>query len=558
MAKELILRTASDEPEPAPARQTLFMTRRKLTGREFYESLGSPKVVLAPMVDQSEFAWRKLTRSFWDRDSSKPLLAYSPMLHARLFSETQQFRNRHFQPIRGDLALLHENNLQPTPALYLDGNPKFDRPLFVQFCANSPDELLSAARYVEPYCDAVDLNLGCPQGIARKGNYGAFLQEDWDLVYKLINKLHRNLQIPVTAKIRILETKEKTLEYAKKILAAGASIITVHGRQRHQKGHETGLADWSVLRYLRQYLPPDTVLFANGNILRHEDIQQCLAETGADGVMSADGNLHDPTIFFPPPALGAEGREYWRGRNGKGGYRIDAVFRRYMDIIYEYVLEEPIPQRTPLFLPSDPVVDIPSPHPLAARTNDAEGQLRSKQQEKEKRHRRQTSPSLLAMRPHLFRLLRPLISKHTKIRDTLARCRPDDISAFEGVLQMTEAVVKDGLLDYEADAARYDISDPTEDKEGNENDGNEESSIAAVRACKRPWWVCQPHVRPLPKEALDHGGLTLSRKDKRKFEEERCLNTSASQKLQKSEREKLDVIDGMPEQEMPKQAMVAG
>lgn len=29
--------------------------RRKLTGRAFYESIGSPKYVLAPMVDQSEF-----------------------------------------------------------------------------------------------------------------------------------------------------------------------------------------------------------------------------------------------------------------------------------------------------------------------------------------------------------------------------------------------------------------------------------------------------------------------------------------------------------------------
>lgn len=35
-----------------------------------------------------------------------------------------------------------------------------DRPLFVQFCANNPNTLVEAARYVEPYCDYIDLNLG--------------------------------------------------------------------------------------------------------------------------------------------------------------------------------------------------------------------------------------------------------------------------------------------------------------------------------------------------------------------------------------------------------------
>ncbi|KAL9130561.1 MAG: hypothetical protein Q9217_001274 [Psora testacea] len=560
MAKEHVASDDRSEPAPVLSHLSLPVRRPKLTGRPFYESLGSPKLVLAPMVDQSEFAWRKLTRSFMKPNMPESLLAYSPMLHARMFTETQKFRDRHFQPTKKGLASPYSKSEAASTPPYLDGNPKFDRPLLVQFCANSPDELLEAARYVEPYCDAVDLNLGCPQGIARKGNYGAFLQENWDLIYQLINKLHMNLDVPVTAKIRIFETKEKTLEYARMILAAGASIITVHGRKRDQKGHKTGLADWSVLRYLRENLPPDTVIFANGNILRHEDIQQCLERTGADGVMSAEGNLCDPTIFSPPPGHGAEGREYWRGRNRKGGYRMDAVFRRYMDIIYEHVLEKPVPQRKPLFLPCDPVDDTPSPDPPALEANNAEDQPPRKKQKRATGYVRPTSSSLLAIQPHLFHLLRPLVSQHTAIRDALAKSRAGDVPAFENVLQMTEAAVRQGLLDYDSDPAKYDEPAPIEEKAetGHEDEDEDESSIATVRMCKRPWWVCQPYVRPLPKEALENGSLTMSKKDKKQLEEEKIWEHGQSQKSQASEREKMDVMDGMPEQEMPKQAMVAG
>ena len=509
-------------------------------------------------------AWRMLTRSFLDLDEAGRYLAYTPMIHSRLFTETASFRNHHFQARRSGLQ-------EPTPVgsevkdLFLDGNPSLDRPLFVQFCANSPEKLLEAAKYVQAHCDAVDLNLGCPQGIARKGNYGAFLQEDWGLIHNLIRNLHDNLRIPVTAKIRILETKERTLEYAKMVLAAGASILTVHGRQRHQKGHESGLADWTVIRYLRDHLPADTVIFANGNVIRHEDLYHCLEETGADGVMSAEGNLFDPSIFAKPPAIGQEGREYWRGRNGLGGYRVDAIFRRYMDIIHDYVLEKPVPQRKPLFLPGD------TPIPSTTESDRGQGHHYKQEQRKSqessqggdrpsKRRRRNEkpdSPNLLSMQAHLFSLLRTFLTIHKDIRPILGQARAGDIPTFESILTMVEDRVRKGLLDYETSPEKYDstIQDPALTTN---NIRNIESSAAAIAACRRPWWVCQSYIRPSLKEAAEKGSITLSKKARKDLESRAEEVESSKPREIPSEREQLDRRDGMPAEEMPREATVCG
>ena len=429
------------------------------------------------------------------------------MLHARLFKETGKYRDEHFQPKRSSLT---SKELSDEPA-WLDGNKAMDRPLFVQFCANKPEELLDAAEYVAPYCDAVDLNLGCPQGIARSGHYGAFLQQDWVTIHKLIRRLHEHLSIPVTAKMRILDTREKTLEYARMILSAGASILTVHGRRREQKGHNMGVADWSTIRYLRDNLPPETVLFANGNIMNSSNIQACLDATGADGVMSAEGNLSDPTIFASPPT-DPQSRDYWRGPSGIGGYRIDAVLRRYLDIIHRYVLEQDPAQRSPLYVPTESPHHKSSTEPLPVSSQ----MLQERGKKRKRDNAAAASPNLRVMQGHLFQILRPMLSTHTEIRDALAQCRTGDIAAFEAVLSMVEDAIRRGLDEDASESVSH--AEPHISSEVARNPEAEMSpSERTIAKYKRPWWVCQPHIRPLPDEAVKKGAMTLSKKDQERM-----------------------------------------
>jgi len=154
-------------------------------------------------------------------------ICYTPMFHARLFSTSDKYRKDMFTPC------------------------KEDRPLVVQFCANDPNILLNAAKLVEDHCDAVDINLGCPQGIARKGNYGSFLLEKTELIISMVTKLKQHLKVPVTCKIRCLPNEADTLFLARQIEKAGASLLTVHGRTREHNKQTVGPANWCMIRRIK-------------------------------------------------------------------------------------------------------------------------------------------------------------------------------------------------------------------------------------------------------------------------------------------------------------------
>lgn len=124
-------------------------------------------------------------------------------------------------------------------------------------CGNDPATLLEAAHQLAklPGIVAVDLNLGCPQGIARRGRYGAFLLEETALLARIVTTLARGpnaVPCPVTCKIRVLPTMEATLALCRALVGAGCSLLTVHGRTREQNKHTVGTCDWAAIRTIRE------------------------------------------------------------------------------------------------------------------------------------------------------------------------------------------------------------------------------------------------------------------------------------------------------------------
>lgn len=236
--------------------------------------LGAPKLVLAPMVDHSELPWRMLSRELGCQ------LAYTPMFHAANFASQKKYRQKYFSTCQED------------------------RPLIIQFCANNADTFVAAAKLVETQCDGIDLNLGCPQEIAKRGHYGAFLQDDWNLIRELVSRLRNNLNenLSVSCKIRRFEELDKTVQYAQALEKAGCSFVGIHARTREQRGCKTGAADWSYIKAVKSALTIPVI--GNGNIQSLREANLCLEETGVDAIMSAEGNLYNPALFLGvhPPA----------------------------------------------------------------------------------------------------------------------------------------------------------------------------------------------------------------------------------------------------------------
>jgi tRNA-dihydrouridine synthase 1 len=233
------------------------------------------KYILAPMVGASELAFRILCRKYGTQ------LAYTPMMSSEKFATDEDYRKSEFQTV-----------------------PE-DRPLVCHFEANDPGHFAAAAKLCEHQCDAIDLNLGCPQRTAFVGHFGSYLlgPEDRELLLSIVKAGSQAVSIPIFVKIRLLDTLEETLLLCRQLRDAGASLIAVHARyratfHRNGPGARDGPAIMDQIEAIKRVIT-DIPIIANGNVITYDDVENNLALTKADGVMSAEGILDNPALFLP-------------------------------------------------------------------------------------------------------------------------------------------------------------------------------------------------------------------------------------------------------------------
>jgi tRNA-dihydrouridine synthase 1 len=110
--------------------------------------------------------------------------------------------------------------------------------------------------------------------------------EELELLSKIVRTLSTGLKVPVTCKTRIYKNDfQRTIKLCETLVDAGASMLTIHGRTREEKGNLVAQADWEMIAKIKAHFAGRVPVIANGGIENMDDVAKCLEATGADGIM---------------------------------------------------------------------------------------------------------------------------------------------------------------------------------------------------------------------------------------------------------------------------------
>ena len=224
-------------------------------------------IIIAPMAGVSNSAFRSMCYNF------NAALVYSEMI--------------------SDKALLFKSSKTFEMCQSLDE----EHPLTFQLFGHDIDSMVEAAKYLDKNtkCDIIDINMGCPVNKIVKSNAGSALMKDIDHAVNVVDNIIKNVDKPVTVKMRLGWTKENIncFELAKRLEEVGVKAIALHARTRGQMYE--GKADWEYVKKMKEILTIPVI--GNGDIKTVEEAISMLNYTKCDGIMIGRGAVGNPFLI---------------------------------------------------------------------------------------------------------------------------------------------------------------------------------------------------------------------------------------------------------------------
>jgi len=170
-----------------------------------------------------------------------------------------------------------------------------NRPFLAQLYGTAPSEFAAAARIITGSlpCSGIDVNMGCPTDKVVAHSHGSALMREPHLGADIVAALVAATRLPISVKLRAGWDTVNAPEVASLIEAAGATMVTIHGRTRAQRF--TGVADLDAIKATVDAVAIPVI--GNGDVVDEASARRMLDKTGVAGVMVGRGAEGDPWIF---------------------------------------------------------------------------------------------------------------------------------------------------------------------------------------------------------------------------------------------------------------------